>query len=142
MPLTDCVTSFKISDDLRWYRHIANVVAATNKILCFLNSKLRYLTNSIKRLLASQLVFPGFDYACAVFLDPGGEPTLLENRLVRIYDMLTPEKYSIFQRICREAVRLEVHAVWHSFGVFHARKSSNGSSLRIYDVDDIQKICD
>lgn len=66
VPLTDCVKSLglTISRDLRWKQHISNVVSSTNRILYFLNNKIRDLPVKLKRLIAAQLLFPRFDYAC------------------------------------------------------------------------------
>lgn len=71
VPLSDCVKSLglTISEDLRWQRHITDVITSISRILYFLNSKARYLPVKIKKLLAAQLLFPRFDYACITFLD-------------------------------------------------------------------------
>lgn len=75
IPLTDCVKSLglKIAQDLRWQHHITDIVTVTNRILFFLNSRARHLPLKIKKLLASQLLFPRFDYACVAFIDLGYE---------------------------------------------------------------------
>lgn len=58
-----------ISADLRWDCYINGIVAVTNRILYFLNSRARGLPFQVKKLVASQLLFPHFDYPCTVFLD-------------------------------------------------------------------------
>lgn len=75
VPLSDCVSSLglKIAGDLRWHQHISDVIAASNRILYFLNSKARQLPVKVKKLLATQLLFPRFDYACVAFIDISGE---------------------------------------------------------------------
>lgn len=71
-----------ISEDLRWNSHVMSIISSTNRILYFLNSKARGLPISIKKQIASQLLFPHFDYACTVFIDVTKElGSKLDNQL-------------------------------------------------------------
>ena len=71
VPWSDCVSSLglKIACDLRWHQHIGGVISASNRILYFLNSKARHLPIKVKKLLATQLLFPRFNYSCVAFID-------------------------------------------------------------------------
>lgn len=58
-----------ISSDLKWNDQVNKIVLQTNKAFFFLNSKCRSLPIATKKHIASQLLFPHFDYACVNFID-------------------------------------------------------------------------
>lgn len=71
-----------ISSDLKWNDQVNNIVLRTNKVFFFLNSKCRSLPIPIKKHIASQLLFPHFDYACVNFIDvTQGQSKKLESQL-------------------------------------------------------------
>lgn len=71
IPLIDCVKSLglTISSDVRWNQHVSDIVSSTNRILYFLNNNARDLPVKLKKLIAAQLLFARFDYACTVYID-------------------------------------------------------------------------
>lgn len=108
VPLTDCVTSLglKISNDLRWHRHVSDIVASSNRILYFMNSRARYLPVKIKKLLASQLLFPKLDYACITMIGLTGD---LQGRLERQLNKAVRFVFNLPRRAGTSEFRSKLH---------------------------------
>ena len=71
-----------ISANLKWDEQIANIITRTNKSLYFMFSKCQTLPIHLKKQIASQLLFPQFDYACLNFMDLTNEQeTSLQRQL-------------------------------------------------------------
>lgn len=71
IPFTNCVKNLglQISSDIKWDTQIANIITQTNKSIYFMYSKCQNLSIPLKKQIASQLLFPHFDYACINFYD-------------------------------------------------------------------------
>lgn len=97
IPLSESVTSLglTLSNDLKWQKHLSGVVTSTNRVLYALNHKARSLPIRVKKLLAAQLLFPRFDYACVCFLDLSVE---LQGKLDRQLNKAVRFVFNLFRR--------------------------------------------
>lgn len=63
-----------------------------------------------------------------------------DNRQIHVYEVLTHDRHKLFTQLRREAENFQIQSIWHSNGVFYARKSSKSIARRVWDVGDLRKL--
>ena len=83
IPFSDAVTSLGVVLDpkLSWKAHIDHVTKKFNRVMFALRFFRRYVTETLRKNLATALLFPHLDYCSIVFLDASLE---LKRRLQRL----------------------------------------------------------
>lgn len=84
IPYQDRISSLgvSISSSLNWDRHITDISSRVYAALHSLRFYKHALSRSLRKELVQTLIFPHFDYACAVYHDMSGEQNVRLHRLL------------------------------------------------------------